>query len=75
MEEKRYTVAVECPFYMRNTLHEIVCEGAEPNTVITVRYKYRKQREEYMENFCADRCFQGCRYYQAANEKYEDEKR
>ena len=71
-DDKNYSAKVQCPFYRRHTQHEIVCEGAERNTTLTVRYKYKLQLQDYMENFCTDRCYQGCPYYQLANEKYED---
>lgn len=72
--DNRYDRNIYCPFY-KGTERNIVicCEGPVKNTKIRLGFSRPKYCKDYLEKYCYGKTCEGCRVYQCANAKYEEE--
>ena len=63
---------VNCPFYIHEEAHRLVCEGIEPGTTISITRTDGKGFDSYKKRYC-DRVWQNCRIAKMLLQKYEKE--
>ena len=64
---------VVCPFYRRNEVNRICCEGVEDNNSLNLVFGAHKDMVEYERLFCDDMIFhKDCRIYQMLIQKWEE---
>lgn len=61
---------VLCPFYMRESVLNVKCEGLCGQHTINA-FASKKQKIEYKYDFCQS-CYQGCPLYIALEKQYEE---
>lgn len=65
------TTDTKCPYYIREALYSISCEGIIDGTDLMVRFATIEMRKEHQENFCYYYP-NGCPVCLANDEKYEN---
>ena len=66
----RGEASTKCPFYIRESLLSITCEGEDEWTEMAAKFKTKEEKLEWQKN----RCFQfepDCPIYRMAARKYE----
>ncbi|MFR1036970.1 MAG: hypothetical protein ACLSF7_13215 [Acutalibacteraceae bacterium] len=62
-------VAAKCPFYIRESLLSITCEGEDEQTEFAAKFKTQAEKLDWQKK----RCFQvhpDCPFYRTAAQKY-----
>lgn len=65
-------VDAKCPFYKGSDDKRISCEGIVEESIITVSFSSKKNRDTQRRIFCDDK-FKNCEVYRMLNEKYTDD--
>ena len=65
-------VDAKCPFYKGSDDKRISCEGIVEESIITVSFSSKKNRDTQRRIFCDDK-FENCEVYRMLNEKYTDD--
>lgn len=77
MPTSRTDSRVKCPFYLydecpkKKRTHRITCEGIMDDSTLVLSYKYKRDFQIQLENFCC-RHFDRCEVYRMLMEKYRD---
>lgn len=69
-------VNVLCPFYALdvNRPSYIQCEGIDDTNMLALKFRNKTNKNEYMKKYCMSQHYERCLLYQAAYEKYKNEK-
>ena len=65
-------VDAKCPFYKGSDDKRISCEGIVEESIITVSFSSKKNRDTQRRIFC-DNKYGNCEVYRMLNEKYTDD--
>lgn len=71
MAERRIDMRIVCPFY--KGVHGCVIRCEPINEAVTTQHVFRSlsDRNAYIDDFCACRCWKSCAVAQICIEKYE----
>lgn len=65
-------LTVVCPFYNGELGRQIVCEGIEEDSAITVTFKSKEGRVQYQRMYCSRICgYKRCALCKAISQKYD----
>ena len=67
--DSKYAV---CPFYRKNGINRICCEGVEENNTLNVVFETTREMVDYEKCYCDDMVFhKECLLYQMLAKKWE----
>ena len=70
--EREQTIkCIVCPYYKKMRKNAIICEGAYDRVNLQTNFISAREKQEYIDQFCATECWPGCAVAQLAAEKYE----
>lgn len=73
MAEKRIDMRVVCPFYLSSYGRVIRCAPVNAAQCVSLPFRDVEERNDYIDDFCASRCWQSCVVAQMCLKKFEEE--
>ena len=73
MSEKRVDMRFVCPFYLSSYGRVIRCAPVNDAATTVSAFRSVNDRNAYIDDFCATRCWQSCVVAQMCVKKYEEE--
>ncbi len=70
---ERIELRFKCPFFISLYRNNIYCEPIGEDMLSTAAsFKNKRDRDEYIKDFCGSHCWQGCAIARANLQKYDE---
>lgn len=70
---ERIELRFKCPFFKSLYRCNIYCEPiGEDMSSTAASFGSKRERDDYIQNFCSSHCWQGCAVAQACLKKYDE---